>query len=70
MNPNIIKRNLSKKVGLPIKIVEYGPRCKNNCYYGYIKEMYPHIFLLNINGCLKSYSYSDVICGEIVIDFI
>ena len=36
-------------------------------YYGTVTGVYPYVFTVLINGTQKSFNYSDVIIGDVVV---
>lgn len=70
MNPYVIRDNLSKHLGERVKVKIYGMRNKTDSYVGTLKEIYPQIFTIDTGSTTKTYSYSDLINGEVVLTFI
>ena len=69
MNPDFIKENIQKKIGRKVRITVYGMRNKTNIYDGVIYKTYPNIFTILDSGNEKSFSYRDVITGDIKIKY-
>ena len=69
MNPNFIKENIEKNINKKVEIIVYGMRNKTNKYYGIIKAIYPNIFTIEDGKNEKSFSYADIITGDIVIKY-
>lgn len=69
MNPDFIKEEISKNINKKVYITVYGMRGKTNSYRGIIKGIYPNIFTIKDNELEKSFSYSDVITGDIKIKY-
>ena len=42
---------------------------KNYEYYGIVSGLYPYVFTVLIDGTQKSFNYSDVIIGDVVVNF-
>lgn len=61
----IIKNNLNRTIEIKV----FGIRNKNSTYVGYISNIYPAIFTVNINGVDKSFNYVDVLTGEVKIKY-
>lgn len=61
----IIKNNLNRTIEIKI----FGMRNKNSTYVGYISNVYPALFTVNINGVDKSFNYVDVLTGEVKIKY-
>lgn len=69
MNPEFIKEKIQKNINKNVKITVYGMRNKTNTHYGRIKAIYPNIFTIEENNNEKSFSYADVITGDIKIKY-
>lgn len=69
MNINIIKNEVKKHLNEEVTIKVYGMRGKTNEYHGTIKAIYPNIFTINDNNFEKSFTYRDIITGEIKIKY-
>ena len=61
----IIKNNLNRTIERKV----FGMRNKNSTYVGYISNVYPALFTVNINGIDKSFNYVDVLTGEVKIKY-
>ena len=61
----IIKNNLNRTIEIKV----FGLRNKNSTYVGYISNVYPALFTVNINGVDKSFNYVDVLTGEVKIKY-
>ena len=61
----IIKNNLNRTIEIKV----FGMRNKNSTYVGYISNVYPALFTVNINGLDKSFNYVDVLTGEVKIKY-
>ncbi len=61
-----IKNNLNKEV----KITSKENRNRNEIFYGYIVEIYSHVFIVSNGIDRKSYSYNDILSKDIFITFI
>ena len=70
MNVEEIKIKLNKMINRKVKITEYGLRNKINTYYGSIYKVFPNIFTILINNEQKSFTYGEILTGDIVIDYI
>ena len=62
---NKIKANLNKNIEIKV----YGMRNRNATYVGYISNVYPALFTVNINGIDKSFNYVDVLTGDVKIKY-
>ena len=69
MNLNIIKSILNNKINKKVKVYEKNNRNKKLYYWGYIYKTYPRIFSVKNNNIIKTYSYNEVIDGEVVLIF-
>ena len=61
-----IKNNLNKEV----KITSKENRNRNEIFYGYIIEIYSHVFIVSNGIDRKSYSYNDILSKDIFITFL
>lgn len=69
MNPDFIKEEIIKNRHRRVLITVYGMRGKTNSYSGIIEGIYPNIFTIKDDNFEKSFSYSDVITGDIKIKY-
>lgn len=70
MNPNIIRENLLPHKGDRVLVKVNGMRGKTDKFIGVIKEFYPHIFTVEVDNAIKSFSYSELIDDDVVLTFI
>lgn len=70
MNPYVIRENLSKHIGERVLVKVYGMRNKNDSYIGTLASIYPQIFTIESANSTKSYSYSELISGDVTVTFI
>lgn len=70
MNIELTKNEINSKVGKKVYITVYGMRNKIDRYEGTIKNIYPNIFTIDINGKEKSFSYRDIITKDIKIKYL
>ena len=70
MNINIVKEEIKKKINSKVNISVFGLRNRVNRYEGVIYKVYPNIFTVLIAGEEKSFTYRDVITGEIKIKYL
>jgi len=63
------KLKIEKDIGKKVRITVYGLRNKTNLYDGVIKATYPNIFTIFDGLSEKSFSYRDVITGDIKIKY-
>jgi uncharacterized protein Veg len=65
-----IKNQIISHARKEVKVISKENRNRNDVFYGYISEIYNHVFIVN-NGIEKrSYSYSDVLSRDILITFL
>lgn len=69
MNPNIIREEVKKHLNQNVLIKVYKMRGKTYEYNGTIKAIYPNIFTILDRDGEKSFSYRDIITGEIKIKY-
>ncbi len=69
LNITDIKNDIKKHIGCEVYAKVYGMRNKTYIIEGYISNAYPSIFTINEGGIEKSFSYSDIATGEIIIKY-
>ena len=69
MNINIIKEEIKSKINRKVSISVFGLRNRVNKYDGVIYKVYPNIFTVLIDGEEKSFTYREVITGEVKIKY-
>ena len=69
MNIDNIKEELKKRINQKIEIKVYGMRGKTSDYKGTIHGIYPNIFTIIEGGTEKSFTYRDIITGDIKIKY-
>lgn len=69
MNLDEVKAKIKENLNNNIEISVYGMRNKNATFVGYISNVYPALFTVNINGNDKSFNYVDVLTGEVKIKY-
>lgn len=70
MNPYVIRENLAKHKGSKVRIQIFGMRNKTDKFIGVLKDIYPQIFTVEVGGTTRSFSYAELINGEVVMTFI
>ena len=70
MNLNNIKNEIYKNINHKVLVSVYGMRNRISRYEGIIYKCYPNIFTILINGEEKSFSYRDLVTGEIKIKYL
>ena len=63
-----IKVQLLKLKGQPINIIANRGRKKIEKFAGTLENIYPAVFTIKTNENFKTYSYSDVLCGNVKIE--
>ena len=69
LNTNYIKEEIKKNIGRKIHIKLYGMRGKTNSYEGIIHAVYPNLFTILENNIEKSFTYRDILTGDIKIKY-
>ncbi len=67
MNLDIVREKIASYMNKNVTVQVYGLRNKNFEYYGIVTGVYPYVFTVLINGTQKSFNYSDVIIGDVVV---
>lgn len=70
MNINLVKKEVMKNINGRVEIEINGMRNKTEKIRGIIKETYPNIFTILINGEKRSFRYGDIITGEIKVKYL
>lgn len=70
MNINFIKDEITRKLNCKVSISVYGLRNRVNRYEGVLYKVYPNIFTVLIGNEEKSFTYRDVITGEVKIKYL
>ena len=65
-----IKADVYKHLGKEVKVVARENRNRNETFYGNIKEIYSHIFIVSNGVNKKSYSFADILSRDIQITFL
>ncbi|MGM9834632.1 MAG: Veg family protein [Bacilli bacterium] len=65
-----IKDQIAKSVGKKVRLTVYGMRNRKDVICGVIKYVYPNIFTVVSKDISKSFSYSDVLIGDVKIEYI
>lgn len=69
MTISSIKKELQNHIGKPAKIKYNLGRNKYEEYEVIIKELYDHLFLVECNNIIKSFTYIDILTKIIKIDY-
>ncbi len=67
MNLDIVRKKIGSYLNKNVTVQVYGLRNKNFEYYGVVSGVYPYVFTVLVNGVEKSFNYSDVIIGDVVV---
>lgn len=70
VNLNVVKDNLKNNLNKKVLISVYGLRNRVDRYEGTLYKVYPNIFTVLIRGEEKSFTYRDVITGEVKIKYL
>lgn len=70
MNINLVRDEISKKLGSKVLVYVYGMRNKINNVEGILYKIYPNLFTVLANGEEKSFCYRDVITGDVKIKYL
>lgn len=63
-----IKRELCDMVGLRVCVVMKGSRNRRDEYFGNVEGILPNLFTIKLDdGMIKSFSYADVLTGNVEI---
>lgn len=65
-----IKNNIRHHLNREVKIIAKENRNRNEVFYGYVSEIYSHVFVITNGIEKKSYSYSDILSKDISITFL
>ena len=67
MNLDIVREKIGSYLNKNVTVQVYGLRNKNFEYYGVVSGVYPYVFTVLVNGVEKTFNYSDVIIGDVVV---
>ncbi len=70
MNLDIVREELKKHLNDKVLVKVFGMRNKTNIYEGRINAIYPNIFTIIGPNFEKSFTFSDLITGEISIKYL
>lgn len=63
-----IKEIINSNVGKKCKFVYHGSRNQKDVFEGVITKTFPAVFIISSSdGCIKSYSYNDVLISTLEI---
>ena len=67
MNIDLVRQKIESNLNKKVIVKAIGIRNKNEMFEGIISECYDNVFVLNTKIGKKSFSYSDVLVGNIVV---
>ena len=70
MNPIVIRENLRSHLGERVKVKIYGMRNKTDSFIGILSNTYPQIFSVDVGNSVKTFSYAEIISGEVELTFL
>lgn len=70
MNYLGIKEEIEKHINSKVRIVINGMRNKREILIGKIKCTYPNIFTISSKEINRSFSYTDVLIGDVIIEYL
>ena len=69
MNVDLVKEQIKAHLGKRITVSVFGLRNRKNVYEGTLVDCYSNIFVVNVMGSSKSFTYADVITGEVKLQY-
>ena len=69
LNTDKVKEEITKNLNRLVEIKVYGMRGKTIDYKGKIHAIYPNLFTIIDNNTEKSFTYRDIITGDIKIKY-
>ena len=63
-----IKQHLLKLKGLNVNVISNRGRNKIEEFSGVLENIYPAVFTIKVEENCKTYSYSDILCGNVKIN--
>ncbi len=67
MNIDKIKNKVINLINSKVKVKINIGRGKYEYFEGFIKNVYPHLFVIETNKGIKSFTYSDIATNQVVI---
>ena len=67
MNLDAVKNEVSKLLNQQVMLKISGSRGKSEMIKGYVTDVYPNIFIINVENRSRSFTYSDVAIGDVKI---
>ena len=68
MNISLVKEKIYKYLGKKVKVKEYLGRNKYEAYDAVLTYMYPNMFILNKDNQIKTFTYSDLLIKNVIIN--
>ena len=62
-----VKNKMKELKGKPVELSINRGRKKIDIVSATIKDIYPGVFTITTNGSLQTFSYFDIMCGNVVI---
>jgi len=69
MNTEIKKQEIEKNLNRNVRVKVNGLRNKTNIYIGKLTATYPQIFTVLVDNDNKSFSYAELITGDVEIEY-
>jgi len=69
MNIDLVKEKIEKNIGKKVVVNVYGLRNKKMFYEGILRSCYSNVFVVDVLGSSKSFTYADVITGEVKLQY-
>ena len=70
MNLDIVRERSANYLNKKVVVHVYGMRNKSEEFIGIVSGVYPYVFTVVVNGSERSFNYSDVIIGDIVVNLV
>ncbi len=68
MNLDIVRERFVTYLHKKVSVHVYGMRNKSEEFIGVVSGVYPYVFTVRVNGRERSFNYSDVVIGDIVVN--
>lgn len=65
-----IKNKVRSHLNKEVKVISKENRNRNEVFYGYITEIYNHVFVISNGIEKKSFSYADILSKDINITYL
>ena len=67
LNLQSVKETLTSLKGKSVEMSINRGRKKIDVVTATIKDLYPSVFTITLNGALQTFSYFDIMCGNVII---